>query len=216
MTTFAGALLGLDVQVAKDDEELNSHEMSTIIPTTFIRKITAKLGPVPLFIDIYGGAKVGTSGYGVGNMRAIGPGFWYDNSVTLGIRYSRLTGWTLIRDRTLTIMTRKPAFDLTGPLTLHVKLYITATFSIYGMWDIDVGVDPYFQIVVNPWACGNGHAHLDYYMGVDGRLTVNPIVLQLGLPRVCKATACFGPYAYPVELPHAGMLPYTYNFPIVG
>lgn len=117
---YAGALLGLDVQVAKDDETLNEAAWSTIFPKTFIRRVKFKIGFVPAFIDIYNAVYIKTTGWGTGNIRAIGPGFWYDNSILMGIRYSRRSGWSMIRDRTLTLMTRKPSFSLTGPLHLKV------------------------------------------------------------------------------------------------
>lgn len=94
-------------------------------------------------------------------------------------------------------------------------MYIVATFSLYGYWEFDASIKPYIRMTANPILCGNGHTKLDYFMGVDARLTVNPIYVFLGLPRFCKWNVCAGPLGKEIEVPSGGLLPYNFWFPIV-
>ncbi len=108
--------------------------------------------------------------------KVVGPGFWFEKSMSMGIKYTPATGWAPISERTDRMSARKPSFDLQGSAVLKATPVLSIKVSPWGVWDTILKVSPWLALSAEFSAsssspCKNSLA-LQVTAGMDLALTV--------------------------------------------
>lgn len=104
------------------------------------------VGAVPIWIDIANRVQMTAAASASAAGSVVGPGFTFDNSITVGIIYSAANGWTTINERGVSFTQRAPSINLRGgTVTFTVTPILTIRFSLWSGWAIDLKLTPWIS-----------------------------------------------------------------------
>jgi hypothetical protein len=145
-----------------------------------------------VWIDISNRVQMQTSASGASSGSIVGPGFNYDNSVSIGIAYSQANGWTTIQDRSVSFTQRAPSIDLRGSAAFKATVILDVKFSLFSAWNINLKLKPWVSAALDfaVSSCG-GAVKLAMQVGLIYTSFVCALYLGCG-ERVCSSgEPCF-------------------------
>lgn len=140
-------------------------------------------GGVPVWIDISNRIQVVMAASGQSSGSIVGPGFKYDNTISIGIAYTQANGWRTIQERGVSFTQRAPSIDLRGSATLTATVILDVKFSLFSAWNINLKLKPFVSatLTFGVSSCG-GAVRLAMQVcssshGKDGSLILGCILL---------------------------------------
>jgi hypothetical protein len=130
LAVSAAASAALDIQVVFPNQAYNYGPQTTsILSRTTIAVVPIPLYVVTLTIRVSITLDVELSGSASTYGRIVGPGFWFDASVTAGAQY-RLGTWKDLTTTSLYMNQRAPVLDITITASVQAKLIIGLEFNL--------------------------------------------------------------------------------------
>jgi hypothetical protein len=128
---------------------------------------------VPIPVDIDGKVSLGTTVTAAKQAQVTGPGFWFDDQLSLGVKYSLSGGWQPINERSLSFQQRTPSWTLSGSLTIRATPMLTLRFGVFKTWPIDIVVKPWLSATATPGSgCSSGSGAVSLSGGLDLDLVI--------------------------------------------
>jgi len=146
LSAYAGATAGVDIQV-KLPPAFNQEATTDVYPGggafTSPETISFSIAGVPVWIDVSNRVQVVMAASGKASGSIVGPGFTYDNSISVGVAYTAANGWTTIQERGVSFTQRAPSIDLRGSAALSATVILDIRFSLFSAWNINLHLKPY-------------------------------------------------------------------------
>lgn len=177
---YAGAALGIDVQVKLPGQAADTQTVE-LMPLTALPTISFSIAGIPVNINVKSRVTVTTQVTTSSSGKVVGPGFWLDNSITLGVRYTESGGWSVINERRASLNSRSPSFDVRASAYLSATPSVDIIFSPWNSWDLQVSLKPWLSAKVDfsQGGCGSGKFSLELKTGFGAQIQLFQPAIRL-------------------------------------
>jgi hypothetical protein len=208
----ATASTAVDVQVALPALGGRSTSTVNVIPSTEIVTIPLPIGTISLSLKLFSSLDVEITTTSTTSGRIIGPGFWFEASVTVGAQYAN-ERWTDLTTTSLYMNSRSPVLDLTYAANVRVKFIATLEVRAVLMnsinWPMYFHLKPFLDIDVRESArCSTNFVTMSLAAGLDRSVSIGgPTIEVLGFT--------LGPFFDRIDYPDVHLI-YPTPFACIG
>ena len=206
LSASAGPYVSVDIGV-NIPSSYSSQTTHNLMPKTLMFPLTIPLGVFGFTIDVYSSLDLELTLSSSTGGRIVGPGFWFQDSITIGISYDG-SQWQDLSGSTVVFNSRAPSISLPVSNTalsasLSASLVATITFGLFeDVWALSFSPTPSLSVdVTYNSRCPGGSLSMVYDYGLQLSVDVEPPTISIA--------------GYKMTIPTGGFLPYRTTLDIV-